>query len=295
MANRKFSVKGTTNPDKPGPYKFPLDREVKLTFKSDKSSSPSPTRSARRRRTTDMRKVQVNGYDYSDSILSYLLDEGYAETLEAAEKILMNMSEEWIGDILDERFSMAADPSKPQSPKPTKLPRSRERNIGHDDWKDDPNKRDWGERPSSGKKLKSRASAVIGTQRRQDVETGVRKESIDLAELFYVPPAKSSKPKSARKPSSYPQKPDPKDPDYVVKFRKYIQAKQQQESMYSDERAQRRAEHQQELRQRSAERVQTKQAKQSAQDTQLRQGIPFYDKKGKGYLRKGVKYYDSDN
>lgn len=246
-----------------------------------------------------MRKVQVNGYDYSNSILSYLLDEGYAETLEAAEEILMNMSEEWIGDILDEKFSMTADKSAPQSPKPTKLPRSRERNIGHDDWKDDPNKRDWGERPSSGKKLKSRTSAVIGTQRRQDVETGVRKESIDLAELFYVPPAKSSKPKSARKPLSSPQKPDPKDPDYVVKFRKYIKAKQQQEETSVSEdmegRWARRAAHQDELRQRSAERVQAKQEKQSAQDTQLRKGIPFYDKKGKGYIRKGVKYYDSDN
>lgn len=298
MANRKFSVKGTTNPDKPGPYKFPLDREVKLTSKSGKSSLPSPTRSARKR-TTDMRKVQVNGYDYSDSILSYLLDEGYAETLEAAEEILMNMSEEWIGDILDEKFSMTADKSAPQSPKPTKLPKSRERNIGHDDWKDDPNKRGWGERPPAGKKLKSRTSAVIGTQRRQDVETGVRKESIDLAELFYVPPAKSSKPKSARKPSGSPQKPDPKDPDYVVKFRKYIKAKQQQEETSVSEdmegRWARRAAHQDELRQRSAERVQAKQAKQSAQDTQLRKGIPFYDKKGKGYIRKGVKYYDSDN
>ena len=74
-----------------------------------------------------------------------------------------------------EKFSMAADTSQPQSPRPTKLPRSRERNVGrHDDWKDKPT--EWGERPAAGKKLKSRASAVVGTQQRQDVETGVRKE-----------------------------------------------------------------------------------------------------------------------
>ena len=74
-----------------------------------------------------------------------------------------------------EKFSMAADASKPQSPRPTKLPKSRERNVGrHDDWKD--KETEWGERPAAGKKLKSRASAVVQSQHRQDVETGVRKE-----------------------------------------------------------------------------------------------------------------------
>ena len=73
-----------------------------------------------------------------------------------------------------EKFSLAAYPSKPQSPKPTTLPRSREANVGkHDDWKDKPST-EWDDRPKKGKKLKSRASAVVGTQRRQDIETGVR-------------------------------------------------------------------------------------------------------------------------
>jgi len=78
---------------------------------------------------------------------------------------------------LTEKFSMAADTSKPQSPKPTALPKSREANVGkHDDWKDKPST-EWGDRPTAGKKLKSRASAVVGTQKRQDVETGVREET----------------------------------------------------------------------------------------------------------------------
>ena len=93
-----------------------------------------------------------------------------------AQKVVDRMSEE----LVDEKFSMAADDSKPQSPRPTKLPKSRERNIGkHDDWKDNPN-RDFGERPEKGKKLKSRASAVVQSQRRTDKEVGVREElSID--------------------------------------------------------------------------------------------------------------------
>jgi hypothetical protein len=40
--------------------------------------------------------------DIYDIILSYLLDEGYAETLEAAETIMVNMSEEWRDSIVEE-------------------------------------------------------------------------------------------------------------------------------------------------------------------------------------------------
>jgi hypothetical protein len=77
---------------------------------------------------------------------------------------------------IDEKFSLAKDTSKPQSPKPTALPRNRKANVGnHDDWKDKPST-EWSDRPPAGKKLKSRATTVVGTQKRQDVETGVREE-----------------------------------------------------------------------------------------------------------------------
>jgi hypothetical protein len=39
--------------------------------------------------------------DIYDIILSHLLDEGYADTQEAAEKIMVNMSEEWRQDIME--------------------------------------------------------------------------------------------------------------------------------------------------------------------------------------------------
>lgn len=38
--------------------------------------------------------------DIYDIVLSHLLDEGYAETSEAAEAIMVNMSEEWVKSIL---------------------------------------------------------------------------------------------------------------------------------------------------------------------------------------------------
>jgi len=43
------------------------------------------------------KKEEVDLYDI---ILSYLLDEGYAETPEAAEAIMVNMSEEWRDSII---------------------------------------------------------------------------------------------------------------------------------------------------------------------------------------------------
>lgn len=68
---------------------------------------------------------------------------------------------------------------KSGSPRPTFMPRSRERDIGpHDDWKDKPAE-DWNDKTSEQKKadkLRRRASAVVQTQRRQDRETNVREE-----------------------------------------------------------------------------------------------------------------------
>jgi hypothetical protein len=49
--------------------------------------------------------------DLYDIILSHLLDEGYAETPEAAEVLMVNMSEEWREDILDEAITAIASPA----------------------------------------------------------------------------------------------------------------------------------------------------------------------------------------
>ena len=47
---------------------------------------------------------QKEHYDLYDIILSHLLDEGYAETPEAAEAIMVNMSEEWRDDIMEKQY-----------------------------------------------------------------------------------------------------------------------------------------------------------------------------------------------
>jgi hypothetical protein len=46
------------------------------------------------------RKLNKEQVDIYDIILSHLLDEGYAETPEAAEKIMVNMSGEWRDSII---------------------------------------------------------------------------------------------------------------------------------------------------------------------------------------------------
>ena len=48
-----------------------------------------------------VRKNLNNSYDLYDVILSYLLDEGYADTYESAEAIMVNMSEEWRESIVE--------------------------------------------------------------------------------------------------------------------------------------------------------------------------------------------------
>jgi hypothetical protein len=50
-----------------------------------------------------IRKEEVDLYDL---ILSHLLDEGYAETPEAAEAIMVNMSEEWKQSIVEQRVDV---------------------------------------------------------------------------------------------------------------------------------------------------------------------------------------------
>ena len=55
-----------------------------------------------------IKKEQVDLYDI---ILSHLLDEGYADTQEAAERIMVNMSEEWRESIVETRMDPRGRPA----------------------------------------------------------------------------------------------------------------------------------------------------------------------------------------
>ena len=58
----------------------------------------------------DFSSAHKEEVDLYDIILSHLLDEGYAETPEAAEAIMVNMSEEWIDSIVDEVITEGEKP-----------------------------------------------------------------------------------------------------------------------------------------------------------------------------------------
>jgi hypothetical protein len=66
---------------------------------------------ANRERGEAKRRTQKEEVDIYDIILLHLLDEGYAETPEAAKKIMLNMSEEWRESIVEAAvdYEMSSD------------------------------------------------------------------------------------------------------------------------------------------------------------------------------------------
>jgi len=69
---------------------------------ADRVQSRVSTITNRDPRAPRSQKLAKEDYDLYDIILSHLLDEGYADTQEAAEVIMVNMSEEWRESIVEE-------------------------------------------------------------------------------------------------------------------------------------------------------------------------------------------------
>ncbi len=87
------------------------DKRLLAHLKGEEEDENSMMRRVRPRRkpmSPEQQKKYIDKYekneevDIYDIILSHLLDEGYAETPEAAEVIMVNMSEEWRKDIVEE-------------------------------------------------------------------------------------------------------------------------------------------------------------------------------------------------
>ena len=110
---RQIGVKGAAhNIPKGGTTISSRDPEGKRLFTGDQDRGkgnkaarraaalkPQEKRFPNRLRRADGQGIR-DSYDYYDIILSHLLDEGYAETPEAAEAIMVNMSEEWRDSIV---------------------------------------------------------------------------------------------------------------------------------------------------------------------------------------------------
>ena len=75
--------------------------EKNRTYRTTKAGKMHGQDQAKLKRDLQYKRSSRNEeYDIYDIILSHLLDEGYAETPEAAEAIMVNMSEEWRDSIV---------------------------------------------------------------------------------------------------------------------------------------------------------------------------------------------------
>jgi hypothetical protein len=85
--------------------------------KSQAKASANKERGERKKKAFGNRLMRSDrqgikdSYDLYDTILSHLLDEGYAETPEAAEAIMVNMSEAWREDIMEKSDDTYLEPN----------------------------------------------------------------------------------------------------------------------------------------------------------------------------------------
>ena len=78
------------------------------------------------------RGVSAESFDLYDIILSHLLDEGYADTEQAAEAIMVNMSEDWRQSICEEKYKtyvVDIDPKEVEKVYQRKMQAERERKF----------------------------------------------------------------------------------------------------------------------------------------------------------------------
>jgi len=97
-ASQQFAVSAFHNPEK---------SQAKAA--ANKERGEGKKKAFGNRLTRSDKQGIKDSYDLYDIILSHLLDEGYAETQEQAEVIMVNMSEDWresiVEEVLDEELS----------------------------------------------------------------------------------------------------------------------------------------------------------------------------------------------
>ena len=91
----------TRKPKEPGAPRWGRDDERASNIRKT-AGTHNRAKVKKVEKTNRERGIQTEDYDLYDIILSHLLDEGYAETSEAAEAIMVNMSEDWRDDIVEE-------------------------------------------------------------------------------------------------------------------------------------------------------------------------------------------------
>ena len=97
-----------------------------------KTPSPEFQKSYKKQQDDERRyrkKLEKEEVDIYDIVLSHLLDEGYAETSEAAEVIMVNMSEEWREGIIEAYKPWDFGPKQKAKAKYTELLKTKQSEV----------------------------------------------------------------------------------------------------------------------------------------------------------------------
>ena len=78
----------------------------KINQHGDSTYGPGGKPKGKKAERQKARGVSAESYDLYDIILSHLLDEGYADTQEQAQVIMVNMSEDWREDICEAEIEL---------------------------------------------------------------------------------------------------------------------------------------------------------------------------------------------
>ena len=78
---------------------------------SSQNLATAISKQQKNQRLSSKRDKRNEAVDLYDIILSHLLDEGYADTYESAERIMVNMSEEWRDSIIETRMDPRGRPA----------------------------------------------------------------------------------------------------------------------------------------------------------------------------------------
>jgi hypothetical protein len=107
IGNIKSSMKSTIEKSanevgmNPKRVKFPFSPDDREKYSKDEKRVANISKSLNKEET-----------DLYDIILSHLLDEGYASTEESADKIILNMSESWFEEIVEDYVVVKKDGSR---------------------------------------------------------------------------------------------------------------------------------------------------------------------------------------
>ena len=88
----------------------------KINQHGDSTYGPGGKPKGKKAERQKSRGVSAESFELYDAILSHLLDEGYASTEESADKIILNMSESWFEEIVEDYMLVKKDGSRVKMP-----------------------------------------------------------------------------------------------------------------------------------------------------------------------------------